>query len=131
MEQVQQSKSSQWVEHSNALLSAHARICRGNEGLKANKAAFVYRVALREQSSWYCEIARSMHLNRDPAYDPAKRPSERICPEVTSSEDLLSCAGAALSLLLFSFVGVYGAVRLFRQGLADRSLHQELTAGGM
>lgn len=119
MEEVGQSKAlSQWVEHTNNLLWAHARIHRGDDRLRENKAAFVYRVAVRENTTPLSEIARLSHLHKAP--DPSELQDRGKLMEAAFP------AGGWLACLLSPFAGVYGAARLVRQGVADRSLRHEL-----
>jgi hypothetical protein len=112
-------KLSQWVEHTNHLLWAHARIHRGDQGLKANNAAFVHRVAVRENTTPLSEIGRLFHLHEAP--DPS------LLRDRGRRMEALFPASGWLACLLSPIVGVYGAARLLRQGLADRSLRHELT----
>jgi hypothetical protein len=126
MAEVEQSKLSPWMDHANELLWAHARIYRGDDGLKANKAAYVYRVAIRGQSHWIEDIARSMHLARDPSYDPAAKPAARIDPRELRPEGLFPGHEFVALFVAPFFIGAYGAARLIREGLSDRSLRKEL-----
>jgi hypothetical protein len=127
MEAAGQSKSSQWVEHTNNLLRAHARIHRGDAGLKANKAAFVYRVAVRENVTPFSEVARSFHLGRKSVYDPAVNPAHRIHDHAgIGLQDAFAVSGFA-AWLLAPLVGIYGAGQLVWQALQDHSLRRELS----
>lgn len=62
MEEVRQSQAAQWVEHTNDLLWAHARIHRGDQGLRDCASAFACRVAMRESATPLSEGGRLASL---------------------------------------------------------------------
>jgi hypothetical protein len=116
---------SQQIEHSNALIWAHARIYRSKRELQADKTAYVYRVACRDwRGAPICDIKRSFHLHRLPDYDPSERAAEPINVHKLWGREQLHDYKVIIGLV--PWIGAYGAFWLVWEALSDRSLRAEL-----
>jgi hypothetical protein len=125
MDGVKQSKLSQWIEHSNAILQAHARIYRSNEGLRADETALIFQASLRTSGSFLSHFSGAFHLNRRCQHEQAMDPAAPIDLKRAKFEDCF-IGSWAIALLLVPVTGVYGAVQLFKEASTDRSLCEEL-----
>lgn len=125
MDAVKQSKLSQWVEHSNALLCAHAQIYRSEKGLRADETALIFQASLQTSGSYFSDVGRTFHLYHRP-FD--ETPMDSVAPvDLTRAQHQgLFPGSGVVGLLLAPIAGLYGVVPLLKQALADRALRGEL-----